>query len=172
MDEQKQVSMPTRADLWHEAMAHLRYLNDELWKRFQFFLWLDVALLFAMFVINRHSWLIVFILAIGGLLLTLVARYVLRRNRIYYLQMLLKKTLLEDGLTFYESTFENTETDLAFPWRVAPEKLPQMKERPDEWVRENIRPSGSIARWLFVVYEVFLGIFAAAILLLLALAFR
>jgi len=167
MDESKPTPAPSRTELWREAMTHLRYLNDEVWKRFQFFLWLDFALLFTIFAINKHSWPLVFLLAVSGLLLTFVARYVLKRNRIYYLQMLLKKTLLEDDFTFYESKFAGTETDLAFPWRVPPEKLPQLKQKPEEWIQQNIRGKGSIARWLFVIYEVFIFLFALVIAVLL-----
>jgi hypothetical protein len=159
-------------ELWRESLAHLRYLNDEVWKRFQFFLWVDLVILFAIFAINRHSWFLVFLFSIGGFLLTLVARYILRRNRFYYVQMLLKKTLLEDDLGFYQQNFPGTNTDLAFPWRVAPEKIPLLKEKPEQWIEENIRAKGSIVRRLFVVYEVFLGIFGALLISLACLAFK
>ena len=32
-------------ELWREAMAQLRYLNNEVWVRFQFFVWVELALL-------------------------------------------------------------------------------------------------------------------------------
>ena len=50
-----------------------------------------------------------------GIGVTFTGRYLLRRNRVYYLEMLLKKTLVEYEFGFYDAKFSGSNTDLAFP---------------------------------------------------------
>ena len=104
---------------------------------------------------------------LAALGIAFIGRYILKRNRIYYLQMLARKSLLEDELGFYTSKFSSTEIDLAFPWRLAPEVVSEIKKDLDAWVQKSIRPDGSIARWLFIIYETFIGVSIAALMLLL-----
>src|SRR4051812_8310244 len=94
---------PGKVQIWREAMAHLRHLSDEVLRGMKFFLTINgfIMVLFVTFMVI-HSTLVLFLLAMLGLLLTLVARYILKRNRVYYLQMLMKKTLLEKELGFYD----------------------------------------------------------------------
>jgi hypothetical protein len=98
-----------------------------------------------------------------GAALTLTARYILKRHRIYYLQMLAKKSLIEDELGFYRTKLAGSETDLAFPWRVTPEVVVEIKQNAEAWVQKMIRPKGTIALWQFVIYEVLIGLYAAVL---------
>ena len=34
-----------KLEIWRESLAHLRHLGDEVWKRFQLFLWMDLFFL-------------------------------------------------------------------------------------------------------------------------------
>jgi hypothetical protein len=158
----------SKLEIWRESLAHLRHLSDEVWKRFQLFLWLDLIF----FLLAAGAWrnsiggctfLVLFALGIA-----FIGRYVLRRNRIYYLQMLAKKSLLEDELGLYATKISGTETDLAFPWRLAPEVVSEIKRDFDAWVQKSVRPAGSIARWLFIIYEGFIAIYLLSLFLLLA----
>ena len=155
---------------WRDAITLLLELNREVWRGFAFFLGANgfiVALVLLFGGQSNSAWFVISFL-LFGLGRTLVGRYVLRRNRVYYLQMLLKKSLLEKELGFYEVRFSGTETDLAFPWRVTPEVVAQMKEAPEAWIAEQVRGPGTIARWLFIIDEVILGVYV----LVLALALR
>jgi hypothetical protein len=53
-----------------------------------------------------------------------------------------------------------SETDLAFPWRVAPAVVAEIKQNAEAWVQKMIRPKGTIALWQFVIYEVLIGLYA------------
>lgn len=156
---------------WREAMAHLRYLNDEVWKRFQFFFGVNVANFLAIVFVMKLQWfdprssVLIAILALLGFCVTFSARYVLKRNRIYYLQMLLRKTLLENELGAYDTKLGGSETDLAFPWRVAPENIETMKQNPTKWVEDSIQSKGTIARHLFSIYDVLMAVYVAVILI-------
>jgi hypothetical protein len=157
----------TKLKIWRESLAHLRHLSDEVWKRFQFFLWLDLIF----FLLAAGAWrnsiggsAFLILLALG---IVFIGRYILKRNRIYYLQMLARKSLLEDELGLYATKISGTETDLVFPWRLTPEVVSEIKKDFDAWVQKSIRPGGSIARWLFIIYEAFIGIYLLALFLLL-----
>ncbi|MDB6028384.1 MAG: hypothetical protein JWM68_4607 [Verrucomicrobiales bacterium] len=159
------MSPEARIPIWREAIAHLRYLNDEVWKRFQFFLSVDVVLILASVLILREptrlSVLVVLAFTLIGIFLTLTARYILKRNRVYYLQMLLKKTLLEEEAGFYGSKFSESDTDMAFPWRLTPEVIKTLRTNPEEWIQQNIDAPATIARRLFQIYEIVIAIFGA-----------
>jgi hypothetical protein len=160
---------PASVQIWREIMAHLRHLSDDVLKGMKFFLAINgfIVALFVTFMVV-HSSLVLFVLAALGLLLTLVARYILRRNRIYYLQMLMKKTLLEKELGFYDVKFSGAQVDLALPWRLSPETVTVIKEDPEKWVEAQIRSPGTIVRWYFLIYEVVIGVYS---LLLISLVF-
>ena len=154
-------------------MAQLRYLNNEVWKRFQFFVWLELVLfLLAGGSIERRALgagLVFFVLMLS---VGLVARWVLLRNRVYYLQMLAKKSLLEDELGLYNDKFPGIETDHAFPWRLTPEIVHKIKADFDGWVNSNIRSKGTIARPLFIILETFITLAILGLLIILIAALR
>ncbi len=148
---------PVKVQLWREAMAQLRHLNDEVWKRFQFFVWLElILLLLAGGSMARHSVAPTFIFLLFGLFVGFAAHFILKRNRIYYLQMLGKKTLLEDELGLSAEKFPGTEIDHALPWRLAPEVAQKIKADFEAWVNDNLRSKGTIARPLFWILEIFI----------------
>jgi len=109
------------------------------------------------------AFLLALLSALGGAL-TLTARYILKRHRIYYLQMLAKKSLIEDALGFYRTKLAGSETDLAFPWRVAPEVVAEIKQNAEAWLQKLVRAKGTIALWQFLIYEVLIGLYAAILL--------
>lgn len=164
------LSEEQRVQVWREAVAHLRYLNDEVWKRFQFFLAVDVALLgAAVFALQQRETggptVSALLASIAGIILTVNARYILKRNRIYYLQMLLKKTLIENDCGFYQLKLSGTDTDLAVPWRLTPEVIEKLKKTPDQWIEENIAAPKTIARRLFRIYTGAIVLFVITIVL-------
>jgi len=107
------------------------------------------------------------IMLLLGMGFAVTGRYILRRNRVYYLQMLLKKTLLEAEFGFYEVKFSGSDSDLAFPWRLKPDAIAELKTKPDEWVERQIRGPGTVARWLFVMFETIIVIYSLLLVLLL-----
>jgi len=157
----------TKLQIWRESLAHLRHLSDEVWKRFQLFLWLDLIFFLLAASIWRNSLGGCAFLILLALSIAFIGRYILQRNRIYYLHMLAKKSLLEDELGLYATKLSGTETDLAFPWRLTPEVVSEIKKDFNAWVGKSIRPAGSIARWLFIIYEGFIAIYLLALFLLL-----
>jgi hypothetical protein len=159
---------------WREAMAHLRHLDNEVWVGLRTFLtansflFVAIAGLLAFGVPGaRAQWLVV-VLSATGIALTLVARYILRRHRNYYLQMLLRKSLLEWELGFYDTKLCGSNTDLAFPWRLTPEVVQELKRDPEPWIQRSIRGPGTIARLQFWIYEGLMGLYVAAVILALA----
>ncbi len=161
------VKLVANLEIWRESLTHLRHLSDEVWKRFQLFLWLDLILFLLAAGVWRHSVGVSFCVIVAALFIASIGRYILQRNRVYYLQMLAKKSLLEDQLGFYASKLSGTEIDLAFPWRLAPGVVSEIKINLDAWVKKSIRASGTIALWQFIIYEMFIGIYLLALFLLL-----
>src|SRR5262252_9053892 len=85
--------------VWREAMTQLRHLSNDVWKGLALFLGLNAFLLtwvagvLGPAYVNRWRACFGLLLCALGVLLTLAGRWVLLRHRIYYLQMLAKKTL-------------------------------------------------------------------------------
>src|SRR4029077_341641 len=100
---------------WREAMAHLRHLSDDVWTGLKVFLTANVAIALMLMVIGVFSEsrlftiVMLILLSLLGVYLTLTARYVLKRHRVYYLQMLVKKSLIEHELLFYQTKLAGTE---------------------------------------------------------------
>jgi hypothetical protein len=155
---------------WREAMAHLRHLSDDVWTGLKVFLTANAAIALILIAIGAYSEsrlftiVMLIVLSLLGAYLTLTARYILKRHRVYYLQMLAKKSLIEDELGFYQTKLDGTKMDLAFPWRVTPEVVAEIKHNPEAWVEKMIRPAGTIARWQFLLYEVLIGLYGATLL--------
>ena len=152
---------------WREAMAHLRHLSDDVWRGLKLFLTVNAVIAVTLVTIRAFSesrlftMIMLIPLSLVGAYLTLTARYILKRHRIYYLQMLAKKSLIEDELGFYQTKLAGTTMDLAFPWRVTPEVVAEIKRSPEAWVEKMIRAKGTIARWQFLIYDVLLVLYAA-----------
>lgn len=156
---------PASIQLWREAITHLREMNREVWRGFWCFLAASGMILLitsALLCLDQSGSIALAMLA-AGLGVAFLGAYVLKRNRVYYLQMLLKKSLLEKEFGFYEVRFSGSKTDLAFPWRVAPEVLAQMKEAPEKWINAQIMGTGTIARRLFLAYYLLMGLYIPAI---------
>ena len=151
--------------MWREALAQLRHLSDDVWQGLRLFLSLDAVLIGMSAIVFQfgHSfptsryYLLLVVISLLGIGLTLSGRFILQRHRVYYLQMLARKSLLESDLGFYESTFKDSPADLAFPWRLAPEVVSEIRRDPEAWVRKSMRAPGTIARHQFLIYEVLAG---------------
>lgn len=164
--------------LWRETLDHLRHLSDDVWMGFKTFLVFNGFILISMALLisssrrDRSATIFIGLLSIAGILLTFAARYILKRNRIYYLQMLAKKSLLEEDLGFYRTTFDSSPIDFAFPWRLAPEVVAEVRKDCDAWVQKSIRASGTIARFQFLIYEVLVGLYVLGLLAVILTMFR
>jgi hypothetical protein len=157
-------------EIWREALAHLRHLSDDVWKGFRLFLALNGFVLTLLSVrFSLGSWsgskaAQVCALCLSGIAITLAARYLLKRHRIYYLQMLAKKSLIEMDLGLYGKNLKGSQTDLAFPWRLTPEVVREIQKDFDAWVKKSVRSKGTIARVQFWFYEALIGIYALIII--------
>jgi hypothetical protein len=67
---------------------------------------------------------------------------------------------LEDEFGFYQTKLAGTDTDLAFPWRLTPEVVAEIKQNSEAWIQKSIRAKGTIARVQFLIYEVLIGLHA------------
>jgi hypothetical protein len=154
---------------WREAMAQLRHLSDDVWKGLKLFLSVNALIVVGIvgllaFCGSRFGLAVLLgLLSALGAALTLTARYILKRHRIYYLQMLAKKSLIEDELGFYRTKLAGSEADLAFPWRVTPEVVGEIKQNPEAWIQKLVRANGTIALWQFLIYEVLIGFYAVVL---------
>ena len=152
--------MPNEESIWREALAHLRHLSDDVWKGLALFLALNAVLLviiiglLVLLPLNKGIGFLLAVVAVAGALLTIAARFILKRHRIYYLQMLVKKSLIEDEFGFYKTKIAGTENDLAFPWRLTPEVIAEIKQNSEAWIKKSVRAKGTIARVQFLIYDV------------------
>jgi hypothetical protein len=156
-------------EIWREALAHLRHLSDDVWSGFRLFLALNGFVLTLLILrLSLGFWSFTKAAEVGapcavGIAITLAGRYLLLRHRVYYLQMLAKKSLIEMDLGMYATKLKDSETDLAFPWRLTPEVVREIQSDFDAWVKKSIRSKGTIARVQFWIYEALLGVYAATL---------
>ncbi len=159
-------------NLWREAMAQLRQLHGDVWNGVRFFLTVNGIIIAAVFGIARleesdiPSGVLLAVLAILGFLITLVARIILAKHRDYYLGILLRKTIIERELGFYDQKI--CCVDLVFPWKVDKQFVGSLVDNPSAWLADQKRRKGTITRLLFLVYEgvlVIHGIILLAVLI-------
>jgi hypothetical protein len=149
-------------NLWREAMAQIRQLHGDVWNGVRFFLTVNGIIVAAILAIFRLNWslatgIIIAVMASIGLFLTLIAKSILGKHREYYLGMLLRKTLLEKELGFYDMRLHGV--DLSFPWNVDRRYVPEMIEKPDKWTNEQKFRKGTISRLLWLTYWVFVVLY-------------
>ena len=156
--------------IWREALTHLRHLSDDVWNGLKIFLTSNGFIFVAIMLLavraraGGSAAVLVAALSVCGIALTLAARYIFKRHRIYYLQMLAKKSLLEEDLGFYRARFVGSPTDLAFPWRLTPEVVAEIRKDPEPWIQKSIRGPGTIARVQFLIYEALIGFYCVTLL--------
>ncbi len=145
-------------------MEHLRHLSDDVFKSVALFLGMNALMLGALifFCVMDPNGLGGAVVCLLGVFLTLGGRFMLKRHRIYYLEMLAKKSLLEKELGFYDRTLAGSKVDLALPWRLKPEVVAEIAQNCDPWIQKSIRPKGTMARVYFLIYETLLVIYGAA----------
>lgn len=151
--------------LWREAMEQIRQLHGDVWNGVRFFLTLNGIIVAGIIAIFRfipgfQTGLIIAVLTILGLILTIIATSILGKHRDYYLQMLLRKTLLEKELGFYSIHINGV--NLSFPWSVEERYVTsEIVTDPVKWRMEQRFRSGTITRLLRLTYWIFIGIYVA-----------
>ena len=142
-------------DIWRESLSQLRQLHNDVWNGVRFFLTLNGILFASMGVVVKYGrsdsrWAVA-VIAVAGVALTVIARAILQNHRAYYLDMLLRKTLIERELGFREMRIEGV--DLVFPWGVPDRALALITFDVEAWRNQQYRRRGTITRKLFIVYE-------------------
>lgn len=157
-------------DIWRESLTQLRQLHGDVWNGVRFFLTVNgvvVAGVAALMRLDSASLgitcLSVFTAAIG-IAVTLVALFILKRHREYYTQMLLRKTLLERALGFWDMKIQGIA--LAFPWWVDGKFHEEMLQDPTKWVRAQLFRSGTISYWLRTTYFSAIGVHVLLIIII------
>lgn len=150
-------------DIWRESLAHLRQLHNDVWNGVKFFLTINGILFAAIAALLRDAkevrHTLIIAISIIGVVVTVIAWQILARHREYYLQMLIRKTLIEDALGFSKKLLMGV--DIVFPW--SPLSSPkEICSNPKVWLAAQVRRRGTISRKLFLIYE---GTVAAHILI-------
>ncbi len=76
--------------------------------------------------------------------------------------MLLRKTLIEIKLDFYENHI--SDIDFSFPWSVEREFIGCLASNPKVWLRDQKTRKGTISRRLFLFYKGVMGRYVLAFL--------
>lgn len=157
-------------DVWREACAQVRRLSDDVWNGLKFFLTINSILIGAGAAVAKLQsidwgarWILV-LLAILGFSITCIAKKVMKKQRTYYSEMLLKKALIEEELGFYATKLSNI--DLSFVWGIKPEDLKHAKKSPEKWVQKHAAAPKTITRYWFWIYDFLLVLYAVAFLVL------
>ncbi len=144
-------------DLWRESLSTLRQLHNDLWNGVRFFTTVNGILLAGVFGLSRTGispwaagWLTVCLSLIGAFL-TVTGHYILTRHREYYVNMLLRKSLIEEELGLYERRLGSV--DMSFPWSVPAEFLHRLRSDPGGWIQEQLSRKGTISGKLFNIYR-------------------
>lgn len=163
---------PEELTLWSELMAQFRQVHSDTWNGVRFFLAINVVILASIFTIISGSLtpklsLIVALLALIGLGGTVTALRIFSRHRKYYISILLRKTLIEKEMGFYDTCL--SETDLSFPWKVDREYVESLCENPKKWLSDQKWRKGTISRMLKGTYQ-FVGFIYVIILIVIVIS--
>lgn len=163
------LDKPT-VDFWREALSNLRQLHNDIWNGVRFFLTVNGIVIAGFAALLRspdHDYVqagMLLLLLATGIFLTMQARSILVRHRSYYLGMLIRKTLIEKQLGFYDFLLsedsEHLRIDLSFPWQVDHQFLSEFSKDIAKWRSEQEKRPGLITTTLFRIYDVTLGLYA------------
>jgi hypothetical protein len=163
------LDKPT-VDFWREALSNLRQLHNDIWNGVRFFLTVNGIVIAGFAALLRspdHDYVqagMLLLLLATGIFLTIQARSILVRHRGYYLGMLIRKTLIEKQLGFYDfllsEDLEDPRIDLSFPWQVDHQFLSEFSRDIAKWHSEQEKRPGLITTTLFRIYDVTLGLYA------------
>lgn len=153
-----------RFDLWREAMATLRQMHGDVWNGVRFFLTVNGILLAGAVSsiasqnsdLHLYTAILLGLLTAVGIFVTVIARQILGKHRDYYLEMLMKKTLIEKEFGFYDQKI--MEQNLSFPWNVPTAYINDFLNSPAKWVNKQKTRRGTISRKLFLVYDAMIAI--------------
>ena len=158
--------------IWKEAQAQLRQIHSDVWNGVRFFLTINAIILASFFSVLKDylstpsiwSTFMVFTLLIIGVLVTIAARQILLKHRKSYLEMLIRKTLIEEDIGFGRMIIFSTH--LRFPWFIDDEnELNFIRRDPKEWIRKQTREKSTVTSRLFIVYEVLMFFYGILLLL-------
>ncbi|MBI1923856.1 hypothetical protein HYR99_06360 [Candidatus Poribacteria bacterium] len=152
-------------------MEQTRELHGDVWNGVQFFLTVNaiiIAAIFTIFQLDKTPFDIrrivaISLLAVVGLVLTVMALRILRGHREFYLGVLVRKSLLEKELGFYDVTLSCV--DFSLPWQILPQDLTELIKDPIEWQRRWLW-RGKVTPFLRYTYLVVIAIY---VLILVAL---
>ncbi|MFX0172728.1 MAG: hypothetical protein ACFE9L_12495 [Candidatus Hodarchaeota archaeon] len=157
-------------NIWREAMAQLRHINNDIWNSVRFFLIVNGVVIAALFSVFKLDWtseqsiIIALIAGIGGGL-TLIAIIILYKHRRHYVEMLFLKTLIEDKLDFYKKFhFPELEANLSFPWKVPFKYLNYLKKFPEIWKSKHKFRRVSVSQFLLIMYWLIFILYAVIII--------
>lgn len=162
---------PIGLNLWREAMAQTRQMHNDVWNGVRFFLTVNgvlMAAIFTMAKIEKKGFLaggLLGALALVGLVFATVALKILTKQRRYYTEMLLRKTLVEKELGFYNILLSGH--DLTFPWKVDQQYVSDLTDDPQRWLDRHQRRKKSISRLIFQVYYGVIVIYGIILLVIL-----
>lgn len=169
-DKVRKTIDPLKSDeinLYRIFVEQTRQLHSDVWNGVRFFLTINAIIIAAMAALyasitdtGEVLWLEM-ALAVIGILFTLVGMFILSRHRDYYLDGLMRKTLLEYTLGLYEQVI--AEIDLVLPWSVPKKYVEQELLRdPKAWKKKHKWRPGTISRKLRFAYMLFLAIYVIA----------
>jgi hypothetical protein len=124
-----------------------------------------IAAMFAMATVARGNpiaGILLGLLPLIGIAFSLIAFKIFEKHRDFYTEMLLRKTLLERELGFYETAVLGH--DLSFPWKVEQQFIAGLADDPDQWLIEQRFRKGTASSLLRYVYFGVTAIFAIVFL--------
>lgn len=148
----------SKFNMWREAMAQTRQLHNDVWKGVRFFLTVNGVLIAAIFTMAKLeakrclTCILLSILAFIGIVFVIIALKILKKQRRNYTEMLLRKTLIENELGFYNCNVPNSGQSFTFPWKVDRQYVSNLMENPENWLNKHQCRKNTISRLIFQIY--------------------
>jgi len=148
--------------LWSEAMIQLRHLSSDVWNGIRLFLTLNSILLAALIGVSSITDKIdedpiFIIITMVGISLLLFTINILKKQRNHYLDMFIRKTLLEEKLGLYSSKISGI--DLSFAWSVPENSIKDLKDDKEDWKKKQRWNPKTISGTIFFAFLVFFLIY-------------
>jgi hypothetical protein len=159
-------SKPAAFQLWREVISHLRYTHDDIWNVVRLFLAINGIIIAGVLAVWRgyiaNGGLIAVILSAVGIVITIQALMILKKNRQNFVRMQVLRGLLENELGFYNNELKGVK--LLFPW--GPDKDEYQKNLVNDplgWEKGQIW-RGKVTIHLRFIFLLIIGIYIAILL--------
>ena len=159
---------PNALNIWNQSVTQVWNTSNDVWNAVRFFLTVNAVIIAAIISFlakqdyNLKTATIIVVLTVVGLILTFIGFGILEKMRGYHLEAVVRKTLLEKKLGFYDFPLHvDNKVTLASEWQVPKKHFDKLEESPKRWMKDHMFEKGTVMNRLRFTYYLVGAIYIA-----------